>query len=593
MADLTAVDRSRLRTAVDEIQERAEQQDGSESFAKSYVDTHVLATLLPIKNQLVYGRRGTGKTHLLRRMEDHYASAFSERRELPIYIDGRNIEHVPFEGDTVSVGLLISYRRFMDEVANSLETLFREEVSLGAADRMFRWAAKRKKADAVKQHLDRLRRLSRFGDVEPGPATGTYTKEISEQRSQSSGLMLDAQVRASAAAGPTASAGGGIKAAAASERATADALSVTYEALSILNFQQFAAELSKTLDLLGASAIVVLFDEWSAIDPARQPAFADMIRKTLAPIRTVVVKFACIPFRTRLSATTSSGQAVGYPVGEEVFVGADLDRLFSSFWDPGNATVFLLQVLHRHLALNVDELDAASPDEAIQWLRTQVFEDERAINELVSASAGIPRDFLRIFAIAFRGDQTPLPISRASVRRAIQECFSQEKFGNAGDLPAACTELYAQLFKKICMPARTPFFFVSTDRGRDEVLLNLWNRRLIHLVHQGFFATSGGVPNTYDIYAMDYGRFVSMRNQAGGEKLAATAYGVFGALINVLLPGTGDALASASVPAAVVQLFAGMIAGVKATDVALAPLLEDASAVVADELLSAGAVAVT
>jgi Cdc6-like AAA superfamily ATPase len=58
----------------------------------TYVDTAFLATLQNKRSQIIFGRRGTGKTHLLRRLQDELLARFRELRIVPVYIDGATLE---------------------------------------------------------------------------------------------------------------------------------------------------------------------------------------------------------------------------------------------------------------------------------------------------------------------------------------------------------------------------------------------------------------------------------------------------------------------------------------------------------------------
>ena len=55
-----------LRTAVLRIQRRAERQELEEKLSACFVPTRVIDDLQNDQNQLVFGRRGVGKTHTLK-----------------------------------------------------------------------------------------------------------------------------------------------------------------------------------------------------------------------------------------------------------------------------------------------------------------------------------------------------------------------------------------------------------------------------------------------------------------------------------------------------------------------------------------------
>jgi hypothetical protein len=65
-----------------------------------------------------------------------------------------------------------------------------------------------------------------------------------------------------------------------------------------------------------------------------------------------------------------------------------------------------------------------SVDDVLVVFNGQLFANEYTISELVSASAGIPRDFLRIFVRAYRSQPDELPIDLQRMRDAIHEFFT-------------------------------------------------------------------------------------------------------------------------------------------------------------------------
>jgi hypothetical protein len=589
----TSLSPSDLRPAVDAIQERAEQLAPSAEVSALYVDTSLLPVLLPLKNQVIYGRRGTGKTHLLLRLAGEYRDRFPDSRHLPVYVDGRQMKQRVLATDMAPVSLLLLYRELLDGIIASLRELLSDEVTLGVLDRICPGADKKKRVERVREDLAALHRRTRFGDIELGTATGTLSASEEQAATKKVGKSLEARIRANITADvagqvdakATGQLGAGAKRSTESSQQAAEALKVTYNVLTVLDFGAIAADMASVLDRLDTQGLVVLFDEWSSIPRALQPAFADMIRSTLAAEARVVVKFGCIPFHTLLSTTTADGDIVGYRVGEEVFVDADLDRLFSSYGDVGGAATFLLSVLHKHLGSELESLKETSVDDAIQLFNGQLFKNDRTISELVSASAGIPRDFLRIFVRSYRNRPDTLPIDEKRVREAIHDFFTFEKNEDFGEESPERT-LFEELFREVCLANQTPFFLVSTARGTNQVLRNLWDRRLIHLLYREYFAFAGEEPGTFDIYVMDYGRFVSLRSAAKGEQLVTAAYGALGSLVSVVLPGASGAFLLLP-NKRVAQQFGKLMAGVEPVEADLDHLLDDVSSLVADRLLPA------
>ena len=80
-----------IQTAVNKIQLRAEKQADDQFLTDLYVNFGLLERLQPYKNEIITGRRGTGKTHLLLAFCDR--EFLAENRNIgTIYIDCNRLE---------------------------------------------------------------------------------------------------------------------------------------------------------------------------------------------------------------------------------------------------------------------------------------------------------------------------------------------------------------------------------------------------------------------------------------------------------------------------------------------------------------------
>jgi Cdc6-like AAA superfamily ATPase len=85
------IDLQSLRNAVLAIQERSENIEKVDNLSELFVDVNVLGRLAQRKNQVIFGRRGTGKTHILVSLKEHYLNSFDNNKILPIYINAKSI----------------------------------------------------------------------------------------------------------------------------------------------------------------------------------------------------------------------------------------------------------------------------------------------------------------------------------------------------------------------------------------------------------------------------------------------------------------------------------------------------------------------
>jgi hypothetical protein len=516
-----------MAEAVASIVERIE---NSGRFSELFVDTNILKQTVPIKNQIIYGRRGTGKTHLFGRLNEYYLENFETLKVIPVFIDGRNIACRSSLDEANSViSILISYRRFLDAIVTSIKNFINDTIVLSYFDKLWPIGSRNKKLRRSQELTEELVQLVRFGAVEF--AYGHAESEIQQARSNdlSGQLAVDLKFKADIKelAENSASFGAGLKMA--ESCGSSKKLKIIYEGLTVIDYIKIQNCLEELIAILNAKSLVVLFDEWASITITNQPILAEMIRSTLVGGSRLGIKFACIPFYTRLSDSDDYGQTIGFPIGEEVFLDIDFDQICNPYLYLDDVMLFLLSILQKHLAAKVSDFKQASLEEWISYCTTEIFESQSEIKELVLASAGVPRDFLRIFSRAFRRAAGTLPIKKRDLRIAIHEFFTDEKRNSIDRRPSAKL-LYELIFNKICLPTNNYIFFVSSEYANSNVLKELWNYRLIHLLFQNYMAYAKGLSGTYDIYIIDYGRYVSMRSNKKGE----SAYQSFEFLLSTL-----------------------------------------------------------
>ena len=62
----------------------------------------------------------------------------------------------------------------------------------------------------------------------------------------------------------------------------------------------------------------ILLDEWSTLPPDVQPFLADLLRRSIFPVRGVTVKIAAIEQRSRFKIDGPAGTYVGLEIGADV-----------------------------------------------------------------------------------------------------------------------------------------------------------------------------------------------------------------------------------------------------------------------------------
>jgi hypothetical protein len=267
-----------LHRALINLNKRAE-RSANQILVKNFVDSEPLFDLLSTQNnQVIYGRRGTGKTHALKYLSEYVTA----RGNLAVYIDLRSI------GSNTSIYSDTS-RTLPDRAAtlivDVLNALYQElyTIALSAID--------------TAPHPDQL--TSRVDDL--GAAISTIrvvgTLEQEEERTSSEGEERGLAGSASLAKTPSASLQASIKRQ--SDAKMSRRVKRTGEETIHLDFGDINSALNGLIGVLAAPRLWLLIDEWSEIPFDLQPYLADLIRRTILPVNTITVKIASIEHRSQ------------------------------------------------------------------------------------------------------------------------------------------------------------------------------------------------------------------------------------------------------------------------------------------------------
>lgn len=373
-----------------------------EMLVATFVDSAPLLDLLSTKNnQVIHGRRGTGKTHALKFLAEKVIIA----NELPIYIDLRSA------GSNGSI-----YNDASRSLSERAATLIIDV--LGALrDELFRVAVQQ--IDSAPNPEEITIRVDDFAraisEVKIGGSVERVTTEA-ETNNAKQGLDIVLNP-AKQSLGFRAS----------KEHHTNNETSVTKhgEESIRLDFGSILSSLKGLLDVLGSQRVWLLIDEWSEIPIDLQPYLADLIRRTILPVAKITIKIAAIEHRSNFTILKDRGEYVGIELGADVAADLNLDDFLVFDSNQEKATEFFSNLIFKHFASSREKghlEDIDSPEKLVQTAFTQwpVFE------EFVRAVEGVPRDALNL-ASKMAAKSFGTKISVQTVRSAARDWYQQDK----------------------------------------------------------------------------------------------------------------------------------------------------------------------
>ncbi|OJU33770.1 MAG: hypothetical protein BGN96_14235 [Bacteroidales bacterium 45-6] len=389
---------SNINQAIFKLVKRAEKQD-IKHLIETFVDVGPLFTLLQNKDhQIIYGRRGTGKTHALTYLINHLQS----EGHVPAYIDMRNIGsnggiysdlNLPITEratrlliDTYSVVHdqildyvlsndescdLSKYGPLLDELARSIseiEVVGQIEIEQSTNE-----------TNIEKNEFDLTASLK---DVSFGNRSENSQSQVSTSRSKAVGNSRHR-----------------------------------------VHFTTVNNIFSRLKILMGSKELWILIDEWAEVPLDLQPFLADLFRRTLFSIRGITVKIAAIEKRTNLKITVNTNY-IGIETGADISSSLNLDEFMVFDNDQKKSRDFYQQLIYKHVNQLLSEEGANFPNK--EAFTNAAFTQILALEELVRASEGVPRDAINILihsAIKADNDKISIP----HIRTAAKKWYTTDK----------------------------------------------------------------------------------------------------------------------------------------------------------------------
>jgi hypothetical protein len=468
-----------LNQALLRIPRRAE-NSARHTVSSTYVEAGSLAALLHSSDhQILYGRRGTGKTHALL----HLADLVSSLDDVAVYADLRTIGSAGgIHTDPALPAAERGTRLLIDTI---------EEVH----DGLLTVAMEREVTDST----GLLRGLDNLAEA------ATTVKVVGEvERETTVGRTAEA-VRA---AEVTLAASPGVRGSISSRRsvsAHSRLLRTGVERHHVM-FGPLSRAVRGIVRALAPARLWLLLDEWSSVPRDLQPFLADLLRRAVLPVGGVTVKIAAIERRSQFAVPTATGEYTGIEVGSDAASSVDLDAFLAFENSEPQAKEFFARLFHNHTSVWLRTMVRDPPPDAASFVE-RCFR-RNAFAELVRAGEGVPRDAINIAALAAQHAHDK-PIGIVDVRRAARDWYLRDKQTAIAGNQSARTALRALVDEVVGHRRARTFVVDQLTRERTGVLEDLHDARLLHLLRRGI-ADPHHPGALYDGFAIDYGCYVSL-----------------------------------------------------------------------------------
>lgn len=295
----------KFKLLISDIEFRSERRD---KYLPIYEDLGYLIKLENNKNQVIWGRRGSGKTHLL----------------------GGLVEFINKNGKNIAV--YIDLKKLTNDIVDIAD--------LQKKSFFYFWAIVREILIQLRLEIDRrlvLPRLSKFNhaklrDVIPLIDPTLKDIELMSLSNKTGDLVNDPSVSGN----------------------KLGFLSPNEEIQEGAKGNSIKARIEEIIKKIGATYLIIGLDEWSSLTTDIQPKLANMLNKEFFTSRKISFKIATIKFRTQFYIVSKN---VGLELGADIFADIDLD--ISQMWERGlDASInFFRGMLIKHFNFSIEKLN--------------------------------------------------------------------------------------------------------------------------------------------------------------------------------------------------------------------------------------------
>ncbi len=478
------------------------------AYRPFYVDFSMLEQIHNNSNQLIVGRRGTGKTHLLGAFNEfirdespnELSVMVSILEAVPITPPSQETESHEFSRKRLATAMFEGFlRAFFDRLLEQADKRVKSLVAVRAdAKTVF---------EDANSTLQQLLEAIELGKSYPVKRSTRELRSLETSDAKDTGRSLEVRVRGLA---PTI----GAHVAANKERNAKSTHEQHTDIEGLLSIDLYAIRILilRLLTCLKIEVLYILIDEWMELDKRTpsdiQPLFAQYLKTTFFNTGRIAVKIASVWHQTTLYDKDALDRSKGIQLKHDIVRSFDLDTAFITSHD--EARLFCKTLLFKRLSYVCHELKAlaTAKGEIDEVFVTELFDNETNFKSFITASHGLPRDLMHIFqkcSVRIRRDFERQCISHDLIFEVARNTYSADKRKNID--PSSSAQRLLKLINSYMERTGRRLFLVENEKAiRSMPLRKLVDEELLHQVPSS--VTPRSIQDSHKAYLIDFGNFV-------------------------------------------------------------------------------------
>jgi hypothetical protein len=317
-----------LKRAVVNLRLRAERQREDDRIVATYVDPGIGVAFENTNNQIVFGRRGTGKTHVLKVLQ---ARAGKTEAHYGVYVDLQQL------------GSSATFADSMQATSVRVTSLLKDVLRL-IHDDLLTHVTRTPELLGCDSTPSPVEALNGLGDVISASVLAEEREVREDELTRES--SDSASLRATLSAAPS------VVGQVGADQRTHNRARTMVEGrpLDRIDFPELNKALCDVRKALGLSRLFILLDEWAAIPRELQPLLAEFLRRSFFVNSWITVKIAAVEYHSRFY--DAAGPA-GIQPGTDVAAALHLDDYLVYDRAPDQVSALYRSILYKHLAVEL------------------------------------------------------------------------------------------------------------------------------------------------------------------------------------------------------------------------------------------------